>query len=278
MNKNIPIHAPKNLVEAVRLTDLTLTAWDSSDASFLLENRASKEIIYITLVLKYQLKEGEYSPAVVYEAAADTKQPSEYLIPAQRVHLLPHPVLPQQKQWITGSSPYTPVECPLSAELTMIDIRYGDQSKLKWESPGWWTEPLLSDFPEYLSIPDSEAWTSDEYYFLARINREGQLQEALPVAPTVSVPSGTVAAALKRLTFFPSLEEGKPRGADIILVVKLNKSRSAKGNSHSLAEEPAISKPLVIMPLHPRDSQEIDWDFVFGGGWSYRTCRPNREY
>lgn len=275
----IPVHVPPD-VKAVSLSDLRFAAWDSLDASFLLENRASKDMAYLTIVLEYQMKAGNRSLAVVYEAAPDTKQPSDYLIPAQRVQPLPHPILPRQKQWISGSSPYTPPECPISAQLTMLDIHYVDHSSLTWGPSGWWTEPLLSDFPETLSIPDSDAWTSEQYFFLAKINRDGQLEEIEPIPPTPIVPSGTVAKNLKKLTFTPKLVDGKPDSAIEIFIVRFDRPaawKAEKKDARTADEAPALKRPWATIQLdQPQDNPQHDWYFDFGGGWSYRTNRVYR--
>jgi hypothetical protein len=96
--------------------------------------------------------------------------------------VLPRSILSGQKEQISGQSPYVLPGCPVSARLTMLDIRYVGQAHYRWDSAGKWTEPLLSDYPYYLSIPDSTMWSLEQYYFVAHINREGRLQEvdALP--------------------------------------------------------------------------------------------------
>ena len=273
----IPIQVPPD-ISAVSLSNLRFAAWNSLDASFFIENRAAKEITYLTIVLEYRMKKGAYSLAVVYEAAPDTIQPSDYRIPAEYVQPLPRPILPGQKKRISGSSPYTPPECPGSVRLIMLDIHFGDNSSLRWESSGWWTAPLLSDYPEYLTIPDSRSWTSEQYFFLAMVNREGQLEQVVPIPSTSTLPSGTVTENLKKLSFFPYLGEGKPQVASIILILKFNRPGAEKGASKSISEVPTISKPAVFISLHPRDSQETDWDFDFGRGFGYKTTRIYREH
>jgi len=273
-DNRIPVSVPPE-IEAVKLSDLGFAAWKSLDASFLLKNQASKEIVYLTIVLEYQTKNADYSQSVVYEAAPQTKQPSDYLIPAERVEPLPHPIFPGQEKWISGSSPYTPPECPVSARVIMLDIHFGDGSSLRWESSDWWTEPLLADYSTYLSIPDSKAWTSDKYFFLGKINREGQLED---IEPFTKVPSATVAEALKKLTFSPSLVKGKPQVTAIVLIIRFNRQKAAETVPEQDAQEPIITKPAVFISLTPRDSNETDWGFVFGSGFGYTTSVIHREH
>ncbi len=277
---HIPLHVPRE-IGAVRLSDLRFATWDGLDASFLLENRASKEIVYLTIVLAYRTKNGDYVQSVVYEAAPDTKQPSDYLIPAERVESLPHPILPGQKKRISGRSPYTPDQCPVSAQVIMLNVHFDDGSDLRWESSHWWTEPLLFDYPMYLSIPDSKAWTAGEYFFIGRVNREGQLDYVKPYPDTVEVPSGTVAEALKKLTFSPGLDKSKqPYVANLILIVKFVRPQASKTAVEQTVHKPVKqSKPAVFISLDPpRDSNEIDWRFYFGGGFGYTTTIVHREH
>ena len=276
----IPLRVPAE-VDAVRFSDLGFAAWNGLDASFLLENRGAKEIVDITVVLAFQTKNADYTQPVVFEAAPDTKQPSDYLIPAERVEPLPDPILPGRKKWISGTSPYTPPECPTSAQVTMLHVHFGDGSDLRWESSDWWTEPLLYDYPMYLSIPDGKAWTADEYFFIGRINREGQLDYIRPFPETVEVPSETVAEALRRLTFSPGLVKGKqPYVANLILIVKFIRPTTAKTVSKQTVREPVKqSKTAVFISLDsPRDSSETDWRFDFGRGFGYTTTVTHHEH
>jgi hypothetical protein len=268
----IPLHVPPE-IGAVRISDLGLAAWNGLSASFLLENRGSKEISSLTVVLEYETKKGDYSQAVVYQAATDTKRPRDNLIRAESVEPLPHPILPGTKEWISGNSPYTPPECPVSARLIMLDIHFGDDSDLRWESADWWTEPLLADYPTRLSIPDSSNWTSDEYLFIGRVNGEGKLdlveplENVVPLPGASEVPSGTVAEALKKLTFSPGLDRGKPSVANLIFVVKFIRPGAVK-TVHKRPEHESIrSKPTVFISLYPRDSSEKDWGLEFGNGF-----------
>jgi len=162
----VSIEVPPEVNE-VTLTELGIAAWNGLDAQFLLGNRTSKSIDYLTIVLDFRMKEGDGRESVVFEAAPDTRQPSSYLIPAERVDLLPRPILAGESEWISGRSPYTPPGCPVSARPTMLDVHYTDGSTLKWQGPEWQTDALLADYPRYLKIPDSGVWTSDEYFFTA---------------------------------------------------------------------------------------------------------------
>jgi hypothetical protein len=275
---HLPLHVPSE-VSSVALSDLGIAAWNGLDASFLLENRTTKEITYLTIVLGYQTKDGGYVLTAVYEAAPDTKQPSDYLIPAELVEPLPHPILPGQKKYISGRSPYTPDECPMSARLLMLDLHLGDGSNLRWESSTWLTEPLLYDYPRLLSIPDSKAWTADYYFFIGRVNREGQLDFVAPYPGTVEVPSGTVAEALKKLTFSPGLDKGKPYVAFLILIVKFNRPPGEQAGPKQTVRWPVRQgKSPVFISLDAIDSSEIEWSFDFGRGFGYTTTVAHYEH
>ena len=163
-------------VGAIALKNHDFSSGDYSAAVFLLENRSSKEIAHFTLALEYQTKEGDNPLSIVF-GGSFAKQGLDQAIPAQYVQPLPNHFVPGRKERISGQSPYTLPGCPISARLTMLDIQYDDGSHYAWNSSGWWTEPLLSDYPDYLAIPDSKIWTSERYYFLAKVSPEGQLRK-----------------------------------------------------------------------------------------------------
>ncbi|MGB8521519.1 MAG: hypothetical protein WCD43_01015 [Candidatus Acidiferrales bacterium] len=262
----------------MRLSDLRIAAWNGLDAVFLLENRGNKEIVYLTVVLEYQTKSGDDLEAVVFEAAPDTRQPSNNFIPAERVEPLPQPILPGQTKQVSGRSPYTPCECPASARVTMLHIHFGDGSDLGWEASDWQTEPLLYDYPTNLSIPDSNSWSANEYFFMATVNREGHLVEVAPIPGTPVAPSETIADGMKKLTFSPGLDKGKPRTSNLILRVKFIRPGVVKTAPERTVQEPIISKPAVFISLYPRDSGEIDWSFDFGRGFGYTTTITHPRY
>jgi hypothetical protein len=165
----------------------------------------------------------------------------------------------------------------------MLDIHFGDGSDLRWESSDWWTEPLLASYPTNLSIPDSKSWTSDEYSFIGRVNSEGKmdlvvpLDKVLPSPHDSEVPSGTVAEALKKLTFAPRLCNGKPCVANLILIVKFERSGVATTITDRDAHQRDTSKPTVFISLFPRNSDETDWGLEYGNGFGYTTAIAHHE-
>lgn len=268
-------------IKVISLKNLSFSSSGSLQAQFLLVNESHQEIIRLTMVLEYRTPHAD-SLSVVYEAAPETEQPSDRLIPTERVYPLPRPLSPRHKIWISGASPYTLLECPSSARLTMLDIQFEDQSDFRWQSTGWSTMPLLSDYPDTLSIPDSDVWTMREYFFLTKINPDGQVEEIHAIPPTSKVPSSSVAESLKRLTFFPGLTEGKPDSALLIFRVKFNRSeRSGLGTNtlSSATEKPTVMKPMALIELaQPQEDPQHDWHFDFGGGFGYRTTRIRHDH
>jgi hypothetical protein len=275
--EDLPIQVPPD-VDAIALSNQSFLSEHRSAASLLLENRASKQILHYSLVLEYQTSRGGPRLSIVFAGAAATAQTPYQPVPAEYLNSLVHPVAPGQKEWVSGQSPYTLPECASSARLTMLDIRYDDGSNYRWESSDWRTEPLLSDYPNYLSIPDSKAWTSDEYYFVARVSRQGQLGEIEPFPPTSIVPSNSVAENLKKWTFFPALRNGKPQDALLILIVRFHRASPEKQASKSLPGEQAMTRATALVELYPRNPLEQDWYFQFGTGQGYeKSGRSLRE-
>jgi hypothetical protein len=279
----VPVELPRDPGGAVGISELEVTAWRSIEAGFLLENRAPKPIKYLTLVLQY-FAEGSPPIPVVYEAAPDTGQPSSYLIPAQRVQRLPQPIRQGQGVWMFGDSPYKPAECPTSAKLTMLDVRYVDGSVFRWALPGWWTEPLLSDYPYCFSIPDSAAWMQGEYFFLVRVGSQGHVESVSRTPPTDSVPSESVPGDLGLLTFFPSLREGRPRDSEIVVDLVLGgpgiRSPTTENPTRTADLPGPLASALLYSP-HPPGLQGPDWFLDFAGLLSYRTdhvARVPRNY
>jgi hypothetical protein len=275
-NVRVPLRVEPE-ISAVTMSDLALAAWNGLDASFRLKNDTNKPILYLTVIIAFQGSKKAYEQAVVFEAAPDTKQPSDYLIPAERVDPLPKPILPGEEKFISGRSPYTPDECPVYARVLMLDVHFVDGSDLRWTSSHWWTEPLLSDYPLYLSIPDAKAWTAREYVFDGKVNAKGRLDDVAPSPAVPSVPSNSVAEALQRLTFAPRLDNGKPVDSNVILVVKFVRPDAEKAMMNSM--EPATSKPVVFVTFDsPRDPSENNWRFDFGRGFGYTTTIVHREH
>jgi hypothetical protein len=266
-------------VSAVALSDLEIAAWDGLDAQFLLANRTDQGIAYLTVVLEFRTKKGDLGEPVVFEAAPDTSQPSNYLIPAEQVHLLPHPILPGRQEWMSGRSPYTPPGCPVSALVTMVDIHFDDGSGLKWEAREWWTEPLLADYPTtYFSIPDSTSWTADEYFFKVTLDGEGKVVAVGPLPGSPPTPTFTVADALAKLRFSPSLARGRPTPTALTLVIKFNRAKALTSERKLAVHEPTIMEPVVFVSLGQHGDSKTKWDFYFGGGFGYKTNVARRAY
>jgi hypothetical protein len=262
----------------VSLSHLQFTAWNGLDADFLLENRTNQPIAYVTVVLEFHTERRDYSLPVVFEAAPDSSQPSKYLIPTERVELLAHPILPGQSKRISGRSPYTPPDCPVLARPTMLDVHFSDGSDSRWESQDWWTAPLLYDYSRSLTIPDSRAWTSDEYFFAGVINPKGQLESLVPFSHTPDPPSATVAEALKTFTFSPSLKNGTPTAADVLFIIKFIRPMAAREASKTTVTEPTVSQLTVLMSLDTVDPNGTDWHFDFGRGFGFTNTFAHHEH
>ena len=268
LDKSIPLQVPSE-VDIVRLRSLKVSADDSMEGTFFFQNRSPKAMAFVTVVLDYETKDPDHL-TVVYEAATNDQQPSESLIPAEYVQKLGRPISSGEQKWLRGSSPYTLPSCPVSAQLVMLDVRFADESHFKWESPNWWTMPLLFDYPEYFRVSDSRAWTAKKYYFLAKINHEGRLVDSVMISPTANLPSDTVQESLKRLIFAPALRNDKPHDGGIIVVVRFHRSPTDE-NAKDVPEPPSLRGPRVTIDLYPHDSEATDWTFDFGKGWGYTS-------
>jgi hypothetical protein len=273
LDRALPVQTPPTM-PVTHIASLKISLEDSLQASFLFENRSAKSVSFLTLVIDYATEMPDHL-AVVYEATTSTLQAPKDLIPAQYVQSLPAPILPGQRKWIRGSSPYILADCPTSARLVMIDVRFEDKSRLDWSSPDWLTMPLLSGEPEDFRVSDSSAWSAETYYFLAKIDQDGHLKDSAPIAPTVTLPSHNVQECLTKLVFSPSMLNGKPHDGGIIIAVNFHRTPTTGAAPHAV-EVPSLRGPRVAIDLYPRNSDSADWIVNFGGTWRPASKRdPN---
>jgi hypothetical protein len=261
---------------AVVLKEHHFLSEDHSSASFLLENRSSKAILSFTLILEYRTTTGNHGLSIVYEGQLDgQKDASDRRLPAESVDLLRQPIAAKGREWISGQSPYILPDCPSSARLTMLDINYVDHSNFRWSTVGWRTMPLLSEYPDYLAIPDSRIWKDEYYYFLAQVDRGGRLKVVTPFPPTTNVPSDSVQDGLKRFSFSPTLRDDVPEEATILLIVQFHWIRGPNDPRKTVTPKHETSRVAVLIDLAPRNSLDEDWYFYYGGGRGYKTTRPS---
>jgi hypothetical protein len=261
---------------AIALREHHFLSENYSAASFFLENKASKDILNLTLILEYRTTAGDHTLSIVYQGRLDgEKDVPDPPLPAESVTTLDRRITPGQRARISGQSPYILPECPSSARLTMLDIQYADHSNYRWTSGGWRAMPLLSDYPDYLVIPDSKLWKADRYYFLARVDRTGHFEVTAPFPPTTDVPSASLQENLRRLSFSPTLRDDKPEDATILLIVRFHRTAEATHPLKTVRPVLATNRTAVFVDLAPRNSLEVDWYFYYGGGRGYKTTRAS---
>lgn len=265
----VPIEMTPKIKNQFSIQDLKIAAWNSLDASFIFENRSDKPISSLTLVLEYRTRDRDYSLPVVYEAAPDTKQPSDYLIPTERVEALPQPILPGESKAVHGVSPYTPPSCPTSARLTMLDIRFIDQTKFTWTDPKWWTPPLLADYPEEFEIPEAANWKP--HPFLVRIAPDGSVDRLTPLDSSQGVISESIAKTLRKLSFAPATEDGHARFLSVVFIVDFVKTHDDSCQKRIKTAD--LQNLMVCISFYPNDAQKRKWWLNFGRGFGYKSTQ-----
>jgi hypothetical protein len=261
---------------AIGLTEHHFLSENHSVASFFLENKASKDILNFTLILEYRTINGDRALSIVYQGRlSEQRDSTDSPIHAESLHTLERPISPGRAARITGESPYVLAQCPSYAQLTMLDIHYADHSSYQWNSGEWRTMPLLSDYPDYLSIPDSKLWRAEYYYFLARVDSAGQLKVIAPFPPTTEVPSASLQESLKKFSFFPTLRDAKAEDATILLIVRFHRAGEIIDPIKELRSESAAKRTTVFLDLVARNSLEEDWYFYYGGGRGFKTTRAS---
>jgi hypothetical protein len=219
------------------------------------------------LVLTYQ---------AATEDAFESLQSTGHSIRAYYVDELPEEIFPQHSFRLMAFNAATVTDCPRTAKITFVHLRFSDRSTYEWESKSWRTEAVLKDSPPYLTFASPPEPSAFELFFKLRIDREGHVSAIeLMNQKTLRIPAA-IAENLSQWRFSPALETGNAVPAELVIILQFYRDATAQGRI-VLQSRVGLPSKFALVELFPQDPSRGIWRAFFGGFPASRTWIKRSE-
>jgi len=219
-------------------------------------NLANKSVDGLTALIEYSNADRSALISAVYVAfpTSETATVRGELHPDTGPQHLSESVAPGATVLLMTKSAMTTLQCPTSAVLELLDVRFHDGSVEHWEASSWDAGPALRSAPRLFRMPCGELLPGFSTRLYLRIDAEGR---AMAIVKGEAVDPDTrecVATEMQNWHFYPALHNGKPVAFDASALERLTRGfismtiiRPSSGLMANWMLLPPVSTPISRM-------------------------------
>jgi hypothetical protein len=166
-----------------------------------------------------------------------------------------------QKYNLMGIGETTTGQCPTRAELTLLRIRFSDHTVKNWESPGWRSDPVLKEGPQFFTLPCGKLHPRYSTYVGLNIDSGGHVEDISVDKSLDDASRACLLAELRKWSFYPAQHDGKLIDSVLHILFQIEADSDSGWYYPSRSE---VTEPLVLVDVFPEKDVPGKWIVWYG--------------
>lgn len=262
----LPITLPPDL--KLEVVNHFLTFRPEVVGTVFLRNTTGKPINGITMLINYEDKDGSTIFAIPYQADTETGDDTATNIRHFFRGMLTRPVQPGEVFDLLGTTLLAASEVPAKAEVSVIDLRTGDEGLGNQLVGKVRSDPILEKaLPEYLKATASRDDLPEDVLLKLRISARGAVTDISLLPSSKAKPGQQIVTLamdqLRRWRFFPAVREGLAETSELTVLLRFRRQEEPPVRECFIGQQDKYPNVFAIVTAKSIPGPEGSWTFFY---------------